>query len=248
MSKSDKDLESRTVAKSPLQQSSFVFFPEEEKIRKELLKNPELTLQAANNALVDQQKKIEKWKTFLQGCYQTAQKTVKALSAAAVSFAQKLPQSVFGVGDGNAFLIPLDFLFEKTRAAEYVFNELILKLDPFWQPDRFDPSRFAFLESIMPQANVADQAKRIGKNGDRVQNCARNLSEQIDSFLSTVIHPFVTQAASAADLDGDGANMRFGKLCALCGELQSAAARFAEEWSKQLQKLKSDLTERKAKP
>ncbi len=248
MSKSDKDLESRTVAKSPLQQSSFVFFPEEEKIRKELLKNPELTLQAANNALADQQKKVEKRKAFLQGCYQTAQQTAQALSAAAVSFAQKLPQSVFGVGDGSAFLLPLDLLFEKMRAAECVFDELILKLDPFWQPDQFDPSRFAFLESILPQANVANQAERLGQNGNRVQNCAREFSEQIDSFLSTVIQPFVTKAASAADLDGEGANMRFGKLCALCGEWQSAAARFAGEWEKRSQKLESDLTERKAKP
>ncbi len=233
MSKSDKDLESRTVAKTPLQQSSFVFFPEEETIRKQLLKDPALTLQAAKTALENQQKKTEEQRTFVVACYRAAAKAAEDLSAAAKSFAQKLPQSVFGVGNGAEFLLPLDLLFERMRAGEVLFDRLILRLDPFWQPDRFDPARFAVLESVLPQANMAQKAEQAAKRGETVATAAKGLSESIESFLQTVVGPFTAQAAEAADLAHDGSNMRFGKLCALCGELQSAAARLKREWEEQ---------------
>ena len=230
MSKSDKDLESRTVANSPLQQSSFVFFPEEEKIRKKLLQNPDLTLQAAKNALEEQQKKVEKQTAFVAGCCQAAAKAAQELSLFAKSFAQKLPQSVFGIGNGEEFLLPLDLLFERIRVAEAKLNRLILGLDPFWQPDLFDASRFAFLDAVLPQANTKEKAEKAEQGGRTVRSAAQTLSGQIDAFLSTAVQPFFQKAGEAADLQKDGAGMRFAKLCALCGELQSAAGRFAGEW------------------
>ena len=239
MSRSDKDPESRTVANSPLQQSSFVFFPEEETIRKQLLKDPDLTLQAAGKALEDQQKKIEERKTFVKTCFQAAAKAAKDLSDAAISFAQTLPQSLFGVGEGEAFLLPLDRLFERMRAGEVVFDRLILRLDPFWQPDAFDLSRFAFLESVLPQANMAKKAEQVAKKGETIQTAAKELSRGIDLFLQTVVRPFVNRAAEAADLENNGNQMRFGKLCTLCGELESAAERFAKEWNEQAEKIGS---------
>lgn len=237
MSKSDKDLESRTVANSPLQQSSFVFFPEEKTIREQLLKEPERTLQAAETALAAQIQKLEKRKTVFADCCWAAAKTAEELSAAAKSFAQTLPQSVFGVGNGEAFLLPLDRLFERVRFAEAELDRLILKLDFLLQPDRFDPSRFSFLESVLPQANIANRAEETGKNGEALFALAKELFRRIESFLTTVIEPFAAQAAEAADLANDGKAMRFGKLCALCGELQSAAAVFILEWKEQARKI-----------
>ncbi|MBE6530125.1 MAG: hypothetical protein E7680_05985 [Ruminococcaceae bacterium] len=237
MSKSDKDLESRTVANSSLQQSSFVFFPEEEKIRRQLLQNPKQTLQAAEEALLKQAKKIADWKLCLAECFKIAVAATEKLAPEAKSFAENLPQSVFGVGNGTEFLLPLDRLFECVRTTEAVLDGVILKLDPFLLPDLFDPSRFAFLESVLPQTKIATRAEEIGAKGKMICAAAKDFSARIEVFLSTVIQPFVMQAAKAANVDHDGNNMRFGTLCALCGELQSAAGVFTIEWNEQAQKI-----------
>ena len=229
MSKSDKDIESRTVANPPLQQSSFVFFPEEKMIRKKILEHPELSIRAASAALEDQKKKLERQTAFLLSAYALGAQTGTELSALAASFTQKLPKSVFGVGEGGNFLLPLDLLFERVKACEMRLDRLILELDPFWQPDRFDPARFAFLETILPQANLQKEAEAVGAKGETIRTGARTLSERIGIFCQTAVEPFFQKAAEAADLEENGANMRFGKLGALCGELQNAAAQFARE-------------------
>ena len=229
MSKFDKGSKDRTVANTPLQQSSFVFFPEEETIRRKMLENPEEFLLGAENALEAKEKKIETEAHFLKACCQTAAKAAKDLSALAGTFSQKLPQSVFGVGDGSDLLIPLDSFFETLGEYESGFEKLLLKLDRFWQPEKFDPARFAFFESVVPKANVAEKAKLLGAQGEAIRRGARALSERIDAFCQTVIKPFFAKAGEAADLNGEGRNMRFGRLRALCGELQSAADRFARD-------------------
>lgn len=229
MSKSDKDLESRTVANPLLQQSSFVFFPEEKTIRKKILEDPERSIQAASSALEAQTAKLERQTAFLRAAYSAGAQTGQTLSALAVAFAQKLPQSVFGVGEGGDFLLPLDLLFEKIKACETKLDSLILDLDPFWQPDRFDPARFALLEALLPQANLQNKAAAAGAQGEAIRASAQGFSERIGAFCQTVIEPFFQKAAEAADWEGNGAGMRFGKLRALCGELQSAAAQFARE-------------------
>lgn len=229
MSKSDKDLESRTVANSPLQQSSFVFFPEEETIRKTILEDPTRSIEAAKAALEGQREKLNLRRSYLRDIYARAAQAASALSGLAATFAQKLPQSVFGVGNGEDFIIPLDFLFEQIKEQENELDLLLLDLDPFWQPDPFDPARFAFLDSVLPQANLAKEAAETGARGEAILSGARAFSERIGLFCRDVIEPFFVKAEQAADVEHDGAGMRFGKLGALCGELQSAADRFAKE-------------------
>ena len=209
-------------------------------MRRQMLRDPAPFLQAAQNALAGQQKKVRERAAFLQACYRTCAKAAIDLCDLAGAFAQKLPQSVFGVGNGSEFLLPLDGFFEKLRAYETGFDRLILKLDPFWQPDPFEPSRYRFLESVLPEANMAKEAEKVGAKGEAICRGAQALSEGIEALCQTVIESFFTQMGEAAGLNGNGDTMRFGRMRALCGELQSAVVRFAKTCETELAKFEND--------
>lgn len=230
MSKFDKNFESRTVANPPLQQSSFVFFPEEEEICKRMLQNPELFCRGAKDALAAQGKKLGQRRRFLRACLETSAKGVRQIAVFANDFAKTLPKSVFGVGNGEAYLLPLGILFEQMKDYENGLNKVIVKLDRLCQPDPFDPARFALLESVIPEANVKTRAEKAAGEAETIYREAMALSREIESFCQTVIEAFFSKAGDAADLEHDAANMRFGKLSALCAELENAAARFAGTW------------------
>ena len=97
-----------------------------------------------------------------------------------------------------------------------------------------------YRELIAPPSPCLDELTRIFGNSILLPDGSldrRTLGKKVFSnagsraMLNAVSHRYVMKEIRRrlADLEKNGANMRFGKLGALCGELQNAAAQFARE-------------------
>lgn len=227
MSRSGNDRTSRTVANSPLQQSSFVFLPEEEAARREILKAPEVFRAEARRGLDLRREEAKGERAALAKVAETAARAAGEIGSAAVAFAGDLPQTVFGGADGSAFVLPFGILFERVREQQNVLGSLLLRLDAARAPGWFDPDRFLFVAETLGDGELRTATERARAEDDAIMAVIDRLSDGIGTFCETAVGAFYGKAADVFDLEHDGANARFGALRALCGELRHAAEQFA---------------------
>ena len=229
MSKFDEHFESRAVANSSLQQSSFVFFPEEELLRRAVETAPETIREEAFLKLDRHRGDIEREERFVRKILRRCAATADVLASDAEDFAQTLPKSLFGAGGGDAFMLPLGLLFEQIQEKSRVFSEALLDLDIFWTAVPVDFHYFLFLAELLPDEELKEETDDLSRRLENNRIRAQRLSERIGNFRETVIDAFFDRAGKAADLDHNGAGMRFGALAGLCGELRYAAQTFSAQ-------------------
>ncbi len=228
MSRFDENPESRTVANSPLQQSSFVFFPEEGSIRRMIETHPDVFRDTADRALNEQDEKNQSDAGFLRARQTACAGYATELAKDAGQFAGSLPQTLFGTGDGAAYLLPVGLFFERVEQRKRRWGDILTDLDRFWETDGFDPHRFLFAAEVLRDPALAGRIRDVAERRDVIRGEAQRLSKEIGDFTETVIDAFFQRAGQAVDLNGSGAGMRFGTLIKLCGELRHAAESFAK--------------------
>ena len=229
MSKFDKHFESRTVANSPLQQSSFVFYPEEELLRRAIAASPQTVREEAFAALDRRQGETDREERFVRVRAKRCAGCAETLAEDAANFAKTLPQSLFGNGNGEAFILPLGLFFERVETTKKMLCGTVPELDRFWEPLPFDPHRFRFVAEILNDAALATQTDELVRRAETNRKRAQTLSERIGDFCEKVIGEFYNRAGTAADMEHNGARLRFGALAGLCGELRNAALAFAAQ-------------------
>lgn len=229
MSKFDEHFESRTGANSPLQQSSFVFFPEEELLRRAVAASPETIREEAFLKLDRHRGNLEQEERFVRKVVRRCVAIAETLASDAEQFAQTLPQSLFGAGGGDAFMLPLGLFFEQIQERSRVLSECLLDLDVFWTSVPVDFHYFLFLAELLPDEKLKEETDDLSRRFESNRIRAQRLSERIGTFRETVIDLFFERAGAASDLEHNGAGMRFGVLAGLCGELRYAAQTFAAQ-------------------
>ena len=227
MSKFDEHFESRTGANSPLQQSSFVFFPEEELLRRAVAASPETIREEAFLKLDRHRGNLEREERFVRKIARRSATTAEALADDAERFAQTLPQSLFGAGGGDAFMLPLGLFFEQIQERSRALSECLLDLDVFWTTAPVDFHYFLFLADLLSDEKLKDETRDLSVRFASNRTRAQELSKCLGIFRETVIEQFFERAGKIADLEHQGAGMRFGALAGLCGELRYAAQNFA---------------------
>ncbi len=228
MSKSDNDRESRTVANSPLQQSSFVFFPEEEAVRRMILQAPETFRREAYAALGVQKKRLNGRKAQLAKAGKEVAGAAEQIGSDAINFANRLPQSLFGTVNGSEWIIDIGVLFDRINAKSSAMERLSVCLESWREPDGFDPDRFLFAANVLNDPAIAEATESVRQETEAVRTAAVGFGEKIASFCETV-NRFFGQVEQAADLEHDCERARFGTVRSLCGELRHTAERFAKE-------------------
>lgn len=228
MSKSDNDRESRTVANSPLQQSSFVFFPEEEAVRRMILQAPETFRREAYAALDVQKKRLNGRKAQLAKAGKEVAGAAEEIGNEAIRFANRLPQSLFGTVNGSEWILDIGILFDRINAKSNAMARLTVSLESWREPDGFDPDRFLFAANVLNDPAVAKETEEVRQETEAVRAAAVGFAEKILTFCETV-NRFFGQVAQAADLEHDCERARFGTVRSLCGELRHTAELFAKE-------------------
>ena len=229
MSKFDEHFESRTGANSPLQQSSFVFFPEEELLRRAVAVSPETVREEAFLKLDRHRGDLEQEERYVRKVVRRCAAAADALAEDAERFAQTLPQSLFGAGDGSAFMLPLGLFFEQIEERSRDLGDALLDLDAFWTTAPVDFHYFLFLAGLLSDEKMKDETNDLSARFENNRARAQRLSERIGNFREAVIDLFFERAGAASDLEHNGAGMRFGALARLCGELRYAAQTFAAQ-------------------
>lgn len=229
MSKFDEHFESGTVANQPLQQPAFAFYPEEALLQRAIAAAPDVVRKEAFSALDRRSGRLKGEEHFLRVCAERCAAVAEDLATDAADFAKKLPQSLFGAGNGSDFVLPIGLFFERVKARETVLRTILLDLDRFWEPDPFDPHRFSFAGEILSDRTLIEAIGALSARIDESRKRAQAFSERIGVFCETVTGTFFERAASISDLDHNGAGMRFGALAGLCGELRHAAQSFAAQ-------------------
>lgn len=236
MSKFDKHFGSRTVANSPLQQSSFVFYPEEELLQKAIAAAPETVRRETLAAIGRRQGETDREERFVRVRARRCAECAEKIAEEAEAFAKTLPQSLFGVGNGEEFILPAGLFFERVETAKKVLCGIVPELDRFWGPLPFDPHRLRFVAETLRDGVLTKQTDELVERIEANRKRAQTLSEEIGDFCEKVIEVFFERAGTAADTEHNGERMRFGTLAGLCGELKYAAQTFAAKCRKKPRK------------
>ncbi len=220
------------MANSPLQQSSFVFFPEEERLRRNIAANPEGFRAAAGKLLAEQNEAIAGREARLRVYAATCAEIADGVGKRMETFAQTLPQSLFGSGDGGAFILPLGMLFEWLNERKTALGNVLLAISTFWEEERFQTHRVETVAAVLGDEALMGEVAAAQNRQAAFFARAETLSARVAEFSEAVIGAFFTGAAEAADLDRNGRQMRFGAIAKLCGEARHAAETFSAQCRK----------------
>lgn len=217
------------MANSPLQQSSFVFFPEEERLRANIAANPEGFRAAAKKLLAEQKEAVAAREARLRVYAATCAEIADGVGKRMETFAQTLPQSLFGSGDGGAFILPLGMLFEWLNERKTALGNVLLALSAFWETERFPTHRVETVAAVLGDETLMEEVVAAQNRRAAFFARAERLSARTAEFSESVIGSFFTEAEAAADLGNNGRQMRFGAMAKLCGEARHAAEIFSAQ-------------------